>query len=244
VRIKLYRYYLRLGIIAVATLAVGILEYWIPALLRHFLDANAAREARVTVALSLLFCAFAWSQAHALFPLSLRWSWVSLLPFLAATHNTMLVVNHPFNPLPTPLVVMFVSDAIAIAVIEEFAFRGLGFSRTGMESPRAVLLISALGFATSHFIALSTGHALQTVITIVVTAVPFGLIFGVIRLATGGVVWPLITHALIDISGYFGDRNSLGYDIRPSVLPLFFLTSSILLFCFHPAVKGGAGKGA
>lgn len=233
-------YFFRLNIVFLATLAAAFLEYWTPAVFRNVFGGYAPREARVVIALLLLLSGFAWPKAHCLFPLSWRWSYVLLLPFLAATHNVSLLLSRGFAPIPIGLGIIFVSDGFAIAVIEEFLFRGLAFAHARTESPKRVVFVSTVGFAFCHLAALSTGSSLAEVMTVAITALPFGIIFGVIRLGTRGIVWPVIGHALIDISGNFSSGALRSHGTTPSLLPPLFLISSIMLFYLHPAMKSRA----
>jgi membrane protease YdiL (CAAX protease family) len=234
---SLHRYLFRCAMVLAAMLVVCLAEYWIPAVLKIYIGRATAAGFTTLFGLGLVAYLCCSHMGHRYFSLSWQWSWVTLIPLLAGVGNTLTLVRHGLELVPPSTRITLTALGLAHAAIEEFSFRGVAFIGWEMESPRIVVLISSLGFALSHFAGLTIGHPMRTILPVVIMALPFGLIFGVIRQGTGSLLLPLIVHGVIDVSGYLAVASMYGHvSSGPTISPLISI-ASISVFCFHPAMR-------
>lgn len=108
---------------------------------------------------------------------------------------------------PAGTVLLFVLSCLAVAALEEALFRGLllplllarmGRDRRGVFF--AVLLSSAL-FGAVHFFNLAAGAALPAVLLQVGYSFLTGCMFAVLYLLGGGLLLPMVAHALYNFGG-------------------------------------------
>jgi membrane protease YdiL (CAAX protease family) len=237
-----YGYVFRFRMILLAVAAVCVFECWIPAVVKTYGGDLTATGVRTFFAFGIVFYACLSHSGHRTFPLLWRWSWIAIIPLLAAVGNTITLMQGGLSLIPARAGVMLVAIGLANASIEEFAFRGVAFVGAERDTPRSVVLISALGFSIAHFAGLTTGHPWQSILPVVIMALPVGLLFGIIRLSTGNILLPLIVHGLIASTANLAGASIRIPFARGPTISLLLLVASILLFCFHPAMKNVAGS--
>lgn len=116
-----------------------------------------------------------------------------------------------------PLILSLVVFAIVPAMVEEFVFRGVILGAYSKVDIKAGIVISSLFFALLHF---SFGSVLYGFF--------FGLLFAVVRLSTGNLVYTIIMHCL------FNTINVLLSYIRIGEIPavVVLIIFAVALFCF------------
>jgi membrane protease YdiL (CAAX protease family) len=238
-----FRRYLWLAIAVITAItAVALLNYWIPAAVSHKVDYRAAWHIRVLFAFGLVLSTLMWPKLRIPFPLRFRWSWVSLVPGLAVIGNLSYVISSSFRSLTIPAGFTLLQNAVAVGILEEFLFRGLPFAKNQVLNPKLAVISSTIGFSAVHLAGLTTGTRLEFVAASMVTAIPLGVLLGIIRLATEGVVWPALCHTLVDFSGALAIRGSSRPGTIPSIVFVVLCLSAALLFFRHP-VMNPARKG-
>ena len=115
--------------------------------------------------------------------------------------------------------------------------RGFAFAHRGEDTPRFTVLASSLMFGAAHFLGLTTGAPLAEVTVAVVFATIVGLIFGILRLATGGLLWCALIHAAIDATVEFTHTESQGYQVAALCLTLIAFVLAVVLLFVHPAMR-------
>lgn len=127
----------------------------------------------------------------------------TVLPYAVGHHYWQTLVMHrPFSPrLPDGLLLSIATQLIAVALPEELFFRGYLQARMELLWPSArrlfgapfgrALVLSNVVFALAHFVGEYRPDRLG----------PFfpGLLFGVLRARTGGLVAPVVYHALCNL---------------------------------------------
>ncbi len=93
------------------------------------------------------------------------------------------------------LVALAFGFGVVNAVIEEVLFRGVIWSGLAsvLRNPTAVLLSQAACFGAAHYRGFPRGWAGAAL------AAVFGLLLGILRKRTGGLLWPVVCHVLPDI---------------------------------------------
>lgn len=116
-----------------------------------------------------------------------------------------------------PLILSLVVFAVVPAVVEEFVFRGVILGAYSKVDVKAGIVISSLFFALLHF---SFGSVMYGFF--------FGLLFVVIRLSTGNLVYTIIMHCL------FNTINVLMSYMRLDKIPavVVFIVFAVALFSF------------
>jgi membrane protease YdiL (CAAX protease family) len=138
---------------------------------------------------------------------------------------------------PGALRVILVLDGFAIGAIEEFFFRGVAFLGRGQATPKRTVLITAISFSVIHFVGLTTGVPIHNVLHVMIGALPIGILFGVIRLATGSIAWCICLHGAIDASAYLAGGGWRGWELANSTLFLVSVSSATILFFAHPKMR-------
>lgn len=230
-------YLWRIASVVAGIISLALLGYWIPTAIRNAFDVKAS-NVRTIFALCLFFGALAWPKLRLLFPLSCRWSWVSLVPCLSVMGNLSVVPPNSIFSLSIAVATLLFQKAVTIGILEEFLFRGIPFARGGELNPRLTVLLSTAGFAAVHFVGLTIGTPGTLVFASVTAAIPLGIVFGVLRLATKGVILPAVCHALVDISAIRAMTESSPRAGISSAAFVLLCICSILVFLNHPVMKG------
>jgi membrane protease YdiL (CAAX protease family) len=87
----------------------------------------------------------------------------------------------------------FLALSVTAGVCEELLYRGY---LVAMAAP----LLTTAGAIVAGAAVFGLGHAYQGVLGIAKTA-GVGLFFGVVYVATGSLLWPIVLHALVDVQG-------------------------------------------
>jgi len=228
----------RLLLLTVAFVVAVIFGYWIPAIVRHFARFGSVAHslARPGFCLVLFALLFASPALRSQFRVSWRWTWVLLIPLVFLGLNTASLFAHP-PFFPAVLAAALVLDGLAIGFMEEFLFRGVAFLGEPEASPKATVFLSALVFSLLHLMGLTTGADPHEVQRLVVFAFPAGITFGIIRMATGSIAWPVVLHGLIDATGYLAYPQAAPVGRLGAGLVAFSAVATGVLFFVHPAMK-------
>ncbi|HEY2711746.1 MAG TPA: CPBP family intramembrane glutamic endopeptidase [Chthoniobacterales bacterium] len=224
----------RLRLVAVAVIAACLIESL----------ARLGGAIASVIVIASAAALFVWSgkarHGQEMFPLSWRWSWTVLIPFIQIAENCIFVCKAGrFDIFPHISLVLFLYG-IAVGLIEECSLRGYAFMRAEQESPMAVVMLSTLGFSLGHLAGLMFDRPAGTAVLLAITAIPSGIVWGTMRLATRGICWPALTHSFLDASGLLATvfrphhstagRSAILFGLSNLVLPL-------LLLLFHPALR-------
>lgn len=121
--------------------------------------------------------------------------WLAHLPSLQHARSALLHCPPLVTPalrLPPDFLMSLLSQLLVVALPEEFFFRGFLLGRLGETmSPVRALLLSALLFALGHYFVTFDPAALAVFFP--------GLLFGILRLATGSVLAGTLFHATCNL---------------------------------------------
>jgi membrane protease YdiL (CAAX protease family) len=165
----------------------------------------------------------------------LRWSWAALI--LAA----LLMANLLFLDLTNIELLSLSTISIAIGATfaglsEELTFRGFCFLNNGESTPRFTVFFTALLFSSVHILIALGGIPLGSAIGSVLLAFAVGIVFGIIRVATGSLLRVMIFHSLINVTSRFASKGEAYYDLTLMLLGVV-LVSSVVLLLSHPSMR-------
>ncbi len=228
----------RIFLLTVAFVVAVIFGYWIPAIVRHFARFGSLVDtlARLGFCLVLFGLLFASPTLRSQFRINWQWTWVLLIPIGYLGQNAMVLSSHP-GFFSAVLAVALVLDGLAIGFLEEFLFRGVAFLGDPEASPKKIVFLSSLVFSLLHFTGLTTGVDSHVVQHLVVFAFPAGITFGIIRMATGSIAWPVVMHGLVDATALLGYPRATLTGRLAASLGAFSLLATAVLFFAHPAMR-------
>lgn len=228
----------------IAIVGSVFLEYLAP-LAAHYLlkDSVAVQLVRPVEAIMIGITLTASRRLRSKFPLNWAWTWLIVIFALPLAQNIVVIIWNYRGLIVGSSAAGFM-DPLAIAFIEEFFFRGVWFLDAEKRSPKVIVLCSASAFAISHLIGHATGGNLLLVLH-AADMLPFGILFGMIRLATGSIAWCVLTHGLVDATGYLAyvwwSAPEKALSLSSAVV--FFFSTAIIFIAFfiHPAMKQTRG---
>lgn len=163
-------------------------------------------------------------------------SWLILIAAVLPMLNLVFFTKPPGNPGWISLASLALGG-FAVGINEEIFLRGFAFARHGESTPRFTVVLTALVFGLLHLFNLTTGVNPGEVVGMVIIATEIGLIFGVIRIATGSILWCAILHGLIDATFEFTGADVGNDQGSGAVMALIMLVVGVVLVVFHPAMK-------
>lgn len=167
---------------------------------------------------------------------SLKGSW---LVFIVAVFPVLNLVFFAM-PRPDPGWLPLASRAVggfAVGINEEIFLRGFAFARGGESTPRFTVVFTALTFGFLHLLNLTTGADPGEVAGTILLAIQIGLIYGVIRIATGGIFWCAILHGATDATFAFTDSDAEGYQTLGLLAVFAAFLSGVFLVFRHPDMR-------
>lgn len=211
---------------------------WLAPLLEHHTWPRGGRLSELALGLLVIGFALAVPRLGKCLHPGFRPTWLLLLvlPFP--------IVNAAFFRTPEGLsmisiAVYFLGSGMS-GVNEEIFLRGFGFGRDSKAVPRFTVVVNALVFGLLHLLNLTAGESGLEVTATVIFATGAGLMFGLVRMATGGIFWCALVHGLTNATVAFADTSAEGYRIfAPLMLPVVYIGRFILLF-LHPAMHPAA----
>lgn len=173
--------------------------------------------------------------------ISLRPTWLLLatLPFVA--------VNVGFWHKPPAEQILLSSlslalGAMAAGINEELFMRGFAFAGGGEATPRFTVAVTASIFGLIHFFNLTSGAPLVSVVGTVILAAQMGLIFGLIRIATGSIFWCVLVHAIVNSTFEFTNPDAELYGPLAFISVILTFIAGIVLLFIHPMMRCQGSK--
>lgn len=228
-----------LAALLISVFAVATLNYWLPVFIFRWVGFPAAFS-RLIFALLLIALAVIRPGLRRHFPISFKRSWILLVACLPVFGNASYLFSSPLGFFAVSDLLAILINALAIGVLEEFFFRGLPFARKNLASRRLTVVLSAVAFSAVHLAGLATATPPPFIAASILAAIPIGVLFGIIRLATGGVVWPALCHGAVDFTGAVAYKQALPPELTiiPWVAFVAMIVVTAIAFFQHPAMSG------
>lgn len=237
----------RLFVVGLATGIAGASEYLIP----FFFETNWPYIPRsiLTPLLALLLVALICSipLLRPIFALSWKTDWTMIIPILFVLNNLAFICAsfwraHPHNSIFA--IVQYAIYGAATGLIEEVCFRGIAFLGDPALQPKVAVATSTVAFVAIHLVGIALGFPLQRIVQTMAFAIPMGVLFGVIRLATGSLAWPALLHMAINASSYAGIASGFPATRTPAGNVLFasMTLCACIAFCAHPSMIAARGR--
>lgn len=201
---------------------------------RLWKSAGELAEILLTVLLMLLIVSIPFFRRSLAF--GLKGSSVLLVAFAYCVPN-LWCLKMPDAQVGILSLTSLAMGAFAVGVNEEIFLRGFAFSGEGEMTPKFTVGLTAVVFGLLHLLNLTTGAPLAEVLGSIILATEIGVIFGIIRVATGSLFWCALVHGLIDASFQFADAGTAIYQNIAAGTIVALMPVTAPLFLFHPRMK-------
>lgn len=228
----------------VSFLVCQVVESFVTIFLPDVINPEIARLLKLFVILLLMAIIASRRSWRVCFPITSQWTWTLLLglPFLLL-NALNLDPSHLATGIP---LLMLVLINLGVGLEEELFFRGFAFLGGGLNHPRYTVLLKSLVFSLLHWTEFKGGDWETFVWLQLVGAFIIGLTFGIIRLATGSLFWPVMLHMFVDlvanlspgtgaIPKFLGNRYILM--IAFQIFSITILIVTLIVLFRHPAMK-------
>jgi membrane protease YdiL (CAAX protease family) len=228
----------------VSFLVCLVVEIFVAAFLPDVINPEIARLSKLFIILLLMAIIASRRSWRVCFPITSQWTWTLLLglPFLLLN----ALNRDPYHLATGMPLLMLVLINLGIGLEEELFFRGFAFLGGGLNHPRYTVLLTSLVFSQLHWTAFEGGDMKTFVWIHLIGAFIIGLIFGIIRVATGSLFWPVLLHMFVDLTNslspgtgaipkFLGNRHTLTLTIQVFFITILIITLIVLFR--HPAMK-------
>jgi membrane protease YdiL (CAAX protease family) len=221
-----------------------VVDILVTIFLTNVINPEIARLSEFFVILLLMAIIASHRSWRVYFLITYQWTWTLLLLLPYVLLNALdCDPSHLATGIP---LLMLVLINLGVGLKEEIFFRGFAFLGGGLNHPRYTVFLTSLVFGLLHWKALEGGDWKTFVWLQLLGAFILGLIFGIIRVATGSLFWPVLLHMFIDlisvlspeteaITKFLGDRHA--FTMATQIFSITMLISTVIVIFRHPAMK-------